>query len=125
VNDSSHIYGDVFEAFVGAIYLDMGYEGAREFVLKKVLPIHVDIEQLEQSDSNYKSKLIEWGQKNKREVTFDTHENRDGKSNTIPFTSKIYIDGELAGQGDGYSKKEAQQNSAGKALATLGIKAPQ
>jgi ribonuclease III len=124
VSDSSHIYGDVFEAFIGAIYLDMGYEGAREFVLRKVLAIHIDIEQLEQSDTNYKSQLIEWGQKNKREVTFDTQEIREGKSNSMPFKSKIYIDGELGGQGDGYSKKEAQQNSAGKALAALGIKTP-
>jgi ribonuclease III len=119
VNDSSHIYGDVFEAFVGAIYLDIGYQGAKKFVLKKVLSRHVDIEQLERSDTNFKSQLIEWGQKNKREVTFETHENRDTGQRSLPFVSVIKIDGTTVGKGEGYSKKEAQQNSASKALAHI------
>ena len=116
VNDSSHIYGDVFEAFIGALYLDTGYQGAKQFVIKKVLNVHVDIEQLERSDNNYKSQLIEWGQKNKRVVDFDTRENRETGHNNLPFISIIRIDGQIVGKGEGYSKKEAQQNSACKAL---------
>ena len=121
VNDSSHIYGDVFEAFIGAIYLDTGYQGAKHFLIKKVLSVHVDIEQLERSDNNYKSQLIEWGQKNKRDVEFDTHENSDSSHHHLPFISVIRIDGQLVGTGEGYSKKEAQQSSACKALAYLEI----
>ena len=121
VNDSSHIYGDVFEAFIGALYLDTGYKGAKQFVIKKVLNVHVDIEQLERSDNNYKSQLIEWGQKNKREVEFDTHENSENSHNNLPFISVIRIDGQIVGKGEGYSKKEAQQNSACKALVNLEI----
>lgn len=121
VNDSSHIFGDVFEAFIGALYLDTGYQGAKQFVIKKVLTQHVDIEQLERSDNNYKSQLIEWGQKNKREVEFDTHENPDSGHNNLPFISIIKIDGQIVGKGEGYSKKEAQQNSACKALVYLHI----
>ena len=121
VNDSSHIYGDVFEAFIGAIYLDTGYQGAKHFLIKKVLSLHVDIEELERSDNNYKSQLIEWGQKNKRDVEFDTHESNESGHHYLPFISVIRIDGQVVGTGEGYSKKEAQQNSACKALANLEI----
>ena len=121
VNDSSHIFGDVFEAFIGAIYLDKGYQGAKHFVIKKVLSVHVDIHQLERSDNNYKSQLIEWGQKNKREVDFETLQNTETSHKNLPFVSEIRIDGQLVGKGEGYSKKEAQQNSACKALIFLGI----
>ena len=121
VNDSSHIYGDVFEAFIGAIYLDVGYREAKHFLIKKVLSVHVDIEELERSDTNYKSQLIEWGQKNKRDVEFDTRENSDNGHHHLPFISVIRIDGQVVGSGEGYSKKEAQQNSACKALVKLEI----
>lgn len=121
VNESSHIFGDVFEAFIGAIYLDNGYDGVKEFVIKKVLLNHVDIRALERSDNNYKSQLIEWGQKYKREVEFDTRENQGSGQHTPPFISVIKIDGQVIGKGEGYSKKEAQQNSACKALANLDI----
>ena len=121
VNDSSHIYGDVFEALVGAIYLDTGYQGAKHFLIKKVLSVHVNIEELEHSDNNYKSQLIEWGQKNKRDVEFDTRENSESGHHHLPFISAIRIDGQIVGTGEGYSKKEAQQNSACKALAYLEI----
>ena len=121
VNDTSHIFGDVFEAFIGAIYLDVGYQGAKHFVIKKVLSVHVDIHELERSDNNFKSQLIEWGQKNKREVEFDTHENPGTGQGNLPFVSVISIDGQTVGKGEGYSKKEAQQSSACKALLYLGI----
>jgi ribonuclease-3 len=121
VNESSHIFGDVFEAFIGAIYLDIGYQGAKNFVVKKVLSTYVDVEALERSDNNYKSQLIEWGQKYKREVEFDTQENPDSIHDKPPFISIIRIDGKITGKGEGYSKKEAQQNSACKALANLDI----
>lgn len=121
VNESSHIFGDVFEAFIGAIYLDNGYQGVKDFLIKKVLSIHVDLHELEKNDNNFKSQLIEWGQKNKREVEFDTRENTDTGNNKVPFISIIRIDGQIVGKGEGYSKKEAQQNSARKALNNLEI----
>lgn len=121
VNESSHIFGDVFEALIGAIYLDIGYHGAKKFIFKKVLSKHVDIHVLEKFDNNYKSQLIEWGQKFKRSVEFDTHENPQNSRDKMPFTSIIKVDGQIVGQGDGYSKKEAQQNSACRALENLGI----
>jgi ribonuclease-3 len=121
VNESSHIFGDVFEAFIGAIYLDIGYQGAKDFLIKKVLSAHVDLQALEKIDNNFKSQLIEWGQKNKRNVEFDTQENPVSGQNKPPFISIIRIDGQIAGKGEGYSKKEAQQNSASKALENFDI----
>jgi ribonuclease-3 len=101
VNESSHIYGDVFEAFIGAIYLDKGFKGAKDFIVKKVLSIYVDINALERSDNNYKSQLIEWGQKNKKDVEFETLENSDTSLNNLPFTSIIRINGQITGKGEG------------------------
>ena len=112
INESSHIYGDVFEAFIGAIYLDNGYKAAKEFVVKKILSDYVDVYELERSDTNYKSQLIEWGQKNKRNVEFHTVSNPETGTSKLPFISEVFIDGEIAGSGEGYSKKEAQQNAA-------------
>ena len=119
--ESSHIFGDVFEAFIGAIYLDIGYQGAKDFLIKRVLSTHVDIQALEKIDNNFKSQLIEWGQKNKRNVEFDTQENPLSGQNKPPFLSIIRIDGQIAGKGEGYSKKEAQQNSASKALENFDL----
>lgn len=121
VNENSHIYGDVFEAFVGAIYLDVGYEGAKIFIIKKILSVYVDVDEIERSDNNFKSQLIEWCQKNKREVEFDTRENHDQPQVKHPFITTVLIDGEIVGKGLGYSKKEAQQNSAENAMTKLGF----
>jgi ribonuclease III len=119
INETSHIYGDVFEAFIGAIYLDNGYKAAMKFVVKKVLPEYVDIYELEKSNTNYKSQMIEWGQKNRKNIEFSTINNPEFGSNNQPFISEIFIDGEIAGQGGGFSKKEAQQNAARTALDKL------
>ena len=72
--DKSHIYGDALEALIGAIYLDKDYKTAKYFVTKKILPQFVNLNEIEQEDSNFKSQLIEWSQKNKREIAFETTE---------------------------------------------------
>jgi ribonuclease III len=117
INETSHIYGDVFEAFIGAVYLDNGYKAAKRFVVKKILSEYVDIYEVERSNTNYKSQLIEWGQKNKKNVEFHTVSNPESGTNKSPFISEIFIDGEIAGRGEGFSKKEAQQNAAQTALS--------
>ncbi len=119
VNESSHIYGDVLEAFIGAIYLDNGYAAAKHFITKKIFSQFIDINELERSDTNYKSQLIEWGQKNKKNVEFNTVAKTDSGGDKAPFLSEVLIDGEKAGSGEGYSKKEAQQNAAKTAMAKL------
>ena len=72
--DKSHIYGDALEALIGAIYLDTNYHTTKYFVTKKILSKFVDLNEIEQKDSNFKSQLIEWSQKNKKELNFETIE---------------------------------------------------
>lgn len=121
VSESSHLYGDLLEAFIGAIYLDSGYAVTKEFVIKKIFNQHVDIQEMEKVDNNFKSQLIEWGQKSKQEVEFKTVSNPDSGSEKMPFVSDACIDGKIMGRGEGYSKKEAQQNAAQRALDRLSV----
>jgi len=118
-NETSHIYGDVFEALIGAIYLDKGYEITRNFILKKIIAEYIDINELECIDTNFKSRLIEWGQKNKTNIEFETKENPDPNNRNQPFVSKVYIENVLMGHGQGTSKKEAQQKASEMAMKKL------
>ena len=121
VSESSHLYGDLLEAFIGAIYLDCGYAVTKQFVIKKIFNQHVDIQEMERNDNNFKSQLIEWGQKMKQEVEFKTVNNPDTGSEKMPFISEACIDGKVMGKGEGFSKKEAQQNAAQQALEKLSL----
>ncbi|WP_340111243.1 ribonuclease III [Maribellus mangrovi] len=110
--DKSHIFGDALEALIGAIYLDRDYQAAKFFVTKKILPQFVDLNEIEQEDSNFKSQLIEWSQKTKRELEFETTEETDDNMKQPKFTAVVKIDNEKVGTGTGSSKKEAHQNAA-------------
>ena len=117
--DKSHIYGDALEALIGAIYLDRDYQAAKYFVTKKILSQFVNLNEIEQEDSNFKSQLIEWSQKNKREVEFETTEETDEKSKQPKFKTVVIIDKEQVGEGSGTSKKEAHQKAAKETLDKL------
>lgn len=121
VSETSHLYGDLLEAFIGAIYLDCGYSVTKRFVIKKIFNQHIDIKEMETVDNNFKSQLIEWGQKIKQEVEFKTVNNPDSGPEKMPFVSEACIDGKVLGTGGGYSKKEAQQNAAQQALEKINI----
>lgn len=112
---NKHIYGDVFESFVGAIYLDQGYAVTKTFIERHIFPKYIDIEKLVELDTNYKSRLVEWAQKNKKELFFDTNETFPPvKGNT--FLSQVIIEGDMLGEGRGNSKKEAEQKAAKEVL---------
>ena len=119
--DKSHIYGDALEAFIGAVYLDTNYDVTKRFVTKKILSKFVDLNEIEKKDTNFKSQLIEWGQKNKKDVKFYTTE-EDTKDNSKPprFVTIITVDNKELGKGVGTSKKEAQQKAAKEALRKMG-----
>lgn len=119
--DKSHIYGDVLEALIGAIYLDRGYEASRYFIIKRIIPRYIDLYELEQLDTNFKSKLIEWSQKNKRQVRFETQEEYPNGSKQPKFVATVEIDDKVLGKGTGSSKKEAQQNAARNTLEKMGV----
>lgn len=113
-----HLYGDAFEAFLGAIYLDRGFKKAGKFLYKRLMPKYLDIVELEHSNSNYKSRLLEWGQKNKRQIVFNTDYENEGSRY---FVCDLRIGDEQYGAGIGISKKEAEQKAAKNALRKLGI----
>ncbi len=115
-NTGKHILGDTFEAFIGAIYLDKGYKNAENFIVNRMIKDFVDLDMLESSDTNYKSQLIEWGQKYKREIKFSTELiSEESKL----FLSKVLIDNKETGKGKGKSKKEAEQLAAKTTLAKV------
>ena len=109
---NSYMCGNAFEALIGAIYLDRGYKHCKRFIEHKIINKHIDLETISRKEMNFKSKLIEWSQKQKAEISFELIEQfTDGKGSPM-FQTEIQIEGIPAGTGTGYSKKESQQNAA-------------
>ena len=115
-NSIKHISGDAFEALIGAIYLDKGYQTAKRFLLKRIVDKHLDLEQIEKVESNYKSLLIEWAQKGRKEIVFYTDVE---PYDPTRFISYVSIGDTLFGSGTGGSKKEAEQQAAYETLKEL------
>jgi ribonuclease-3 len=107
---SKSIFGDAFEALLGAIYLDKGYETCKKFVVERVIPDYVNIEKLIQTETNFKSKLIEWTQSKKWTYDFET-EAVDTSGNLF-FRCKLKVKNEVVATGEGNSKKAAEQAAA-------------
>lgn len=112
--------GDAFEALIGAIYLDKGYNYTKDFLLKRIVKPYVDIHTLELTETNFKSKLIEWCQREGKDFAFDMVENEAGESAKL-FTIKVIVDGETYGIGRDYNKKNAEKLAAEKACEALAI----
>ncbi|MDE6162738.1 MAG: ribonuclease III [Bacteroides sp.] len=113
---NSYMYGNAFEAFIGAIYLDQGYERCKQFMEQRIINRYIDLDKISRKEVNFKSKLIEWSQKNKMEVSFELIEQfLDHDSNPV-FQTEVRIEGLPAGTGTGYSKKESQQHAAQMAI---------
>jgi len=117
---SGSLLGDAFEALVGAVYLDKGYDFTRHFLVNHIIKAHIDIHTLEQTETNFKSKLIEWCQRHGKDITFELTTNMEGESAKL-FTIQVNIDGEILGSGKEFSKKNAEKLAAEKACAALGI----
>ena len=116
---NSNIGGNAFEALVGAIYLDRGYKTCQWFVENKIVGCLLDIENVANKEVNFKSKLLEWTQKNRVQVDFENEETLDEKNDSPLFNSTILLEGLTAGEGCGYSKKESQQRASRDALTRL------
>ena len=117
ISKNKYVYGDVFEAFIGAMFLDQGFVNTKKFIEKFIFPNFFNIRELVTVDRNYKSRLIEWGQKNRKELSFDVRENL--KSHKNRFECAISIGGTVMGNGNGASKKEAEQNAAERVIEKL------
>jgi ribonuclease-3 len=103
---------------VGAIYLDMGFEKTRKFILKRILATYIDMEELEHTEFNFKNKLYSWAQRHDKAIELITISEKLEAGRKI-FTVGISIDGEIRTQAAGYSKKEAGQLAAKAAVASF------
>lgn len=117
---NSSMYGDALEALVGAIYLDKGFRFTRKFIVKELLT-HYDLDALINNNANYKSRLIEWAQREGKEARFTIIEEK-GSRHFREFISQVTLDGQVFAQGSGYSKKKAEQAAAEKACELLELK---
>lgn len=113
---NSFISGNAFEALVGAIYLDRGYAHCCRFFKERIMDKFIDVEKVSKEDDNFKSKLIEWGQKTQYKVEFELISENTTGTNSPTFRSRVLIEDIEAGTGFGYSKKESQQLAAKEAM---------
>lgn len=119
IHTKNSIFGNALEAFIGAIFLDGGFELAKKFILRKLIT-HIDLDMLQFTEKNFKGRLIEWSQKNNQPVEFETHEDQNRKQRL--FTIKVLVDGNVLGKAEHISKKKAEQLAAEKACESLGVK---
>lgn len=103
------MYGDAFEALLGAVYLDKGYETTRKFIMERIVSHHVDLHAMELTESNFKSCVLNWGQKEKHSVVFEVLE-EDAKSKLIKV--RLMIDEKEVATGTDFVKKKAEQIAA-------------
>lgn len=116
---NSYIGGNAFEALIGAAYIDRGYKCCRWFISHRIIGRVLDLDSVANKEVNFKSKLLEWSQKNKINAQFTYAESTDEKTASPLFSSTILIEGLKAGEGTGFSKKESQQKAAREALTKL------
>jgi ribonuclease III len=109
---NSYMGGNAFEALVGAIYLDQGYNACMRFMQKRILSQLINIDKVAYKEVNFKSKLIEWSQKNRVNVDFTMLDESKDENGSPVFNHKIMIEGLEGCEGKGFSKKESQQLAA-------------
>ena len=114
------ILGNTLEAIVGAIYLDKGYIRTKKFVIDKLINPNYNVDDLVNSDSNFKSKIIEWAQREGKDVKFEILNVKKGR-NHKEFTAQVLVDNEARGTGYGNSKKKAEQDAAFKTCEMLNL----
>ncbi|MBC7758450.1 MAG: ribonuclease III [Phormidesmis sp. FL-bin-119] len=119
-NKQGSLLGDTFEAMIGAIYMDKDYDFTRDFLITRIIKPHVDIHTLELTETNFKSKLIEWCQRHGKDISFDMIPNAEGENAKL-FTVQVTIDGENCGLGRDYNKKNAEKLAAEKSCEFLKI----
>ena len=106
---NSYVYGNALEALIGAVYIDQGYERCKKFVINRIIKPHIDIHNIARTEINFKSKLLEWGQKHHIPIQFDLVETSIDKTNSQQFRSEINIFGRKISEATGYTKKESHQ----------------
>ena len=116
---NSYMAGNAFEALVGAIYLDQGYEAVMKFMKQRILSQMVNIDKVAYKEVNFKSKLLEWTQKNRVRMDYKMQKESQDENGSPVFGFTVMIEGVEGGKGQGFSKKEAQQNASKETLQRL------
>ncbi len=114
-----NLYGDALEALIGALFVDRGFKKTKNLFIKRVFNKYLDLNKIVDTDTDYKSLVFEWIQKHKTNLTFEYKEEYDFKHKKSVFSATLLINKEEVGTGQGASKKEAEQEAAGKALVKL------
>lgn len=113
---SKSVYGDAMEALVGAVYLDHGFKFCKRFIADRLIRPHYDLTELTTTITNFKSKLLEWSQKENVDLRFDIVNEEDRK-----FTAQVFLNDSPKEKGYGFSKKKAEQDAARKTYLNLNL----
>mgnify|MGYP003649409380 CR=1 FL=1 len=113
------LYGDMLEAFLGAVYLDKGYHFTKKFITQRIL-LHFDVESMIATTTNYKSKIIEWSQKENKEVEYVVL-SVNGNQRFKEFKVALQVGNQEVAQGKGSTKKKAEQEASKNACEILKI----
>ncbi len=112
------INGDTFEAFIGALYLDKGYKLTKKIIVDRIINVHYDIDELEKQENNYKSKLLEWAQKEKHEISFNVTKEK-GDSYNKQYEVEIIVNNKKVSTAFDFSIKGAEQIASEKAFLKI------
>jgi len=115
---SKNMNADVFEAFIGAFYLDHGYNKTNQFVQNRVLKVFVDFETLVHTESNFKSRLVEWSHRNNKKIAFEVADSRQ-QGRHKQFVVELLVDDQVVAKGIDINKKQAEQKAAEAFLSHL------
>lgn len=113
-------FGDAFEALIGAVYIDHGYERAQDFILHRIIRNHVDLDEMQKMELSFKSRLINWSQREKKKVLFEQFEEIESGGKKL-FRVLVFVSGNEAGKGEDFSKKRAEETASEMACKALGI----
>lgn len=119
LNVQKNIYGNALEAIIGAMFIDRGYQFTSNCVVTSILEKYIDLDNLQTVETDYKSRLFEWAQKNRATIQFQNQENPPSNGFNPHFISTITLNDQLIGEGHGSSKKESEQNAAMEALTKV------
>jgi len=117
-NTKNSIFGNALEAFIGAVFLDRGFHVAKNFIKNKLL-LHVDIDKLQNTETNFKGRLIEWAQKNSRALEFECEEITNQRQKI--YKIRILLERVMTGEAEHISKKKAEQMASQKACESMGV----
>jgi len=119
VHPTKNLYGDALEALIGSVFLDKGFKKTKKLFLKNVLNKYLDLNIIVNTDTDYKSLVFEWVQKHKSNLIFTYKEEYDFNLKKSVFSTTLFIDKIESGEGQGSSKKEAEQEASSQAWKKL------